>query len=389
MKIKKYIAPNMPEAMKQIRSELGLDAVILNSREIYRGGVLGLFKKKYIEVVAAVDPLNQTPLPKKQAIGTVIENIQEVNRSNPLENGKSNDGEIVKELNQLRNMLHQLVENSSKGKESEKLVFPIPEPFQTPIHKLLKHGVEKTFINDMLPEVYETYYSRGGHITEVEAITWIRLYFINKLEEFNNSGSNHPLNKYIHLIGPTGVGKTTTIAKVAASLVQSGKRIAFMTTDTYRIGAVEQLKTYADILQVPLEVCYTKDDYLRAIERFANYDHVLIDTAGRNYRDEKYIEELTNLIEFQNGMETFLVFSLTSKEEDLEAIYDQFSHINVDRFIFTKLDETSRFGALINMPLKYKKGIAFITTGQEVPDDIQLGDSAWILNQLLGDRYYA
>ncbi len=209
------------------------------------------------------------------------------------------------------------------------------------------------------------------------------------MEEFNNSGSNHPLNKYIHLIGPTGVGKTTTIAKVAASLVQSGKRIAFMTTDTYRIGAVEQLKTYADILQVPLEVCYTKDDYLRAIERFANYDHVLIDTAGRNYRDEKYIEELTNLIEFQNGMETFLVFSLTSKEEDLEAIYDQFSHINVDRFIFTKLDETSRFGALINMPLKYKKGIAFITTGQEVPDDIQLGDSAWILNQLLGDRYYA
>ena len=149
---------------------------------------------------------------------------------------------------------------------------------------------------------------------------------------------------------------------------------------------MDQLKTYAKILNVPIEVCYNNADFKKAIETFQDYDYIFIDTAGRNFRNQVYVHELKKMIDFDEDMETFLVFSLTSKEIDMDEIYAQFSLIPIDKFIFTKLDETTLYGAMINQVLKYNKGIAYITNGQEVPDDIVEATPEFIIQKVFGEK---
>ena len=186
-----------------------------------------------------------------------------------------------------------------------------------------------------------------------------------------DSGGMSYKKKYINVIGPTGVGKTTTLAKMAAeAVIEKRMKIAFITTDTYRIAAIEQLKTYAGLLNVPVEVVYKMDDFKKAIEKFQDYDHVFIDTAGRNFREKKYVDDLKEIIDFKHQMETYLVLSLTSKEQDMREIISQFASVGIDRFIFTKLDETSSYGSMINVMTEVKIGAAYVTTGQDVPEDI-------------------
>src|SRR5690606_1884729 len=143
-----------------------------------------------------------------------------------------------------------------------------------------------------------------------------------------------PLHKkFINFVGPTGVGKTTTIAKLAAQAVlKENKKVAFITTDTYRIAAIDQLKTYAELLQVPLEIIYEDKDFSIAIEKFRNYDLVFIDTAGRNYRDKKYIDDLKKLFGKKNAIHTYLVLSLSMKEEDMFTVAENFLDFHFDQF---------------------------------------------------------
>src|SRR5699024_1707737 len=141
-------------------------------------------------------------------------------------------------------------------------------------------------------------------------------------------------NKFIHLVGPTGVGKTTTIAKLAAkSMIKDQKKVALITTDTYRIAAIEQLKTYSNILDIPLEIAYTMEDYHKARLKFQSYDLVFVDTAGRNFRDPKYIAELGKVVDLDHDLETYLVLSLTTKAQDLITIFNQFRTIPVKKLI--------------------------------------------------------
>lgn len=189
--------------------------------------------------------------------------------------------------------------------------------------------------------------------------------------------------KYINVIVPTGVGKTTTLAKIAANIIlRQQKSVGFITTDTYRIGAIEQLKTYANILDVPLEVCYSLEDFEHATKKLEECDVILIDTAGRNFRNKKYVEDLMQVVDYKREMETLLVLSMTAKQDDLEEIYQQFSAIKIDAFVFTKLDETSSYGAMINLIVACKKGAAYITTGQNVPDDIVPATPEELVNKL-------
>lgn len=173
------------------------------------------------------------------------------------------------------------------------------------------------------------------------------------------------------LFGSTGAGKTTTLAKLAASsMLTEHKKIAFMTTDTYRIAAVEQLKTYAELLQAPLEVCYSKEECLKAQEKFAEYDHVFIDTAGRNFKEEQYITELQEMIPFDSGLQSFLVLSASAKYEDMKQVLKQFSGVPVNQFIFTKTDETASLGSVFQVLSESRIGAAYLTNGQDVPEDI-------------------
>lgn len=184
------------------------------------------------------------------------------------------------------------------------------------------------------------------------------------------------------------MGKTTTLAKAAAdSILIHNKKVAFITTDTYRIAAIDQLKKYAEILNVPVEVAYNLEDFKKAAERFADYDVIFVDTAGRNFRNQEYVEDLSRIIEFNTEMETYLVLSLTSKEKDMDDIYHQFSLIKIKQTIFTKADETSTYGTMLNFIIRHQVGVAYLTNGQDVPNDIETASPELIASKILGKQY--
>jgi flagellar biosynthesis protein FlhF len=198
------------------------------------------------------------------------------------------------------------------------------------------------------------------------------------------SGDHRP--RVIALVGPTGVGKTTTVAKLAATFkLKQNKKVALITLDTYRIAAVEQLRTYASIIGVPLHVVLAPDDLRRAIDECAGFDAVLIDTAGRSQRDDGRLEELSRFIDAAQPHEVHLVLSSTCAQSVLMEAVERFSRIRTDRIIFTKLDEAVSFGVLLNVLRKVDKKLSYITTGQEVPHQIEPGNSARLAALLLGE----
>ena len=196
--------------------------------------------------------------------------------------------------------------------------------------------------------------------------------------------------KIVFFIGPTGVGKTTTIAKVASRFkVDYGKKVAFLTADTYRIAAAEQLRTYANILDTPLTVIYSSEEMNAAIERVKDYDLVLVDTAGFSYKNEDQRKDMRNLIESLDDKyekDVYLVLSATTKYRDLMEIVDKYHEISDYKIIFTKLDETSSYGSLLNIRMYSGADVSYVTTGQNVPDDIEIFQSQKIVKQLLGGR---
>lgn len=374
----------MPEAMKKIRKDLGKEAVILNSKIIYTGGFFGLFRKKNIEVIAALDNDMVQPSQKEKIDFSRVETNSEMKQKDmqspqPVQNKTGENKEmILKEIHDVKQLIKQI---TSQGHSSS---VHIPSPYREIYQKLLSQNISETILQQLTEDIYEHYYSKKEQVDKDNAYDFIVQSLVEYIKplEFGEA----PQKKYIAVIGPTGVGKTTTLAKIASiKSIEQKKKVAFITTDTYRIAAVEQLKTYAKILNVPIEVCYNLNDFKQAVEKFTAFDHVFIDTAGRNFRNKKHIEDLKKTIDFHTEMETYLVFSLTAKEEDLEMIYQQFSNIPIDKLIFTKLDETSCCGSLLNLSYKYHKPIAFITTGQDVPDDIIVATQHTIINQIVGE----
>jgi flagellar biosynthesis protein FlhF len=387
MKVKKYVAPSMPEAMKKIRAELGKDAVILNSKIVHTGGLFGFFTKKNIEVIAAIDPspfANETIYKEKQrplksnvressagAVNTTT--LQKVEKTSHL-----TDTALKKELDDLKLLIKDLAGHQSAPTS----IYPVP--LQKIEKKLIDQEIDQSIVAGLMTKLLEQWYKNDAKSSQKEIDKWLNEAFLHHVKQFEHGGLTLK-KQYINVVGPTGVGKTTTLAKIAANCVlKHEKKVAFITTDTYRIAAIEQLKTYAKILNVPIEVCYNMEDFITAKEKFSSFDLVFIDTAGRNFRNQQYVNELKEVINFTEEMETFLVLSLTAKLKDMTEIYKQFSIIDIQRFIFTKVDETSQYGAILNLMSTYKKGVAYITTGQNVPDDIVESTPTVIVNTILG-----
>jgi len=188
-------------------------------------------------------------------------------------------------------------------------------------------------------------------------------------------------------VGPTGVGKTTTLAKIASSLsIKENKRIGFLTLDTYRISAVEQLKTYAEILNCPLEVAYDKNDIKDSLQRLDTRDTIFIDTAGRSHKNKKHMAELKDMLSNIEDKEVFLVIGANFNKEDINEILSNYSFIENYHLIVTKLDETSRLGLIFDIMNDAGKSISYTTFGQNVPDDIEIFDLKGFINEFLREN---
>ncbi|WP_182199173.1 flagellar biosynthesis protein FlhF [Paraliobacillus salinarum] len=358
MKIKKYIAPTMPEAMSKIRKELGNDAVILNSKVIQTGGIFGLFKKKNIEVIAAIDP----DITKQEYFA---EPKKEVNASpaKPVfyKTEQTNEQKLV--LDEVRSLRKWVEENNASQQ-----IGSFPQNYESVYTSLVEQDVDASLAKDIVSKVREQFSEEELTVDQIKQ--HIRTDIQAELNRIGCGGITYD-KQFIHLVGPTGVGKTTTIAKIAANaMLKDKKSVALITTDTYRIAAIEQLKTYSKILDVPIEIVYNLTDYKTAKEKFKDYDLVLVDTAGRNFRDPKYVQELGKVVDLEHDIDTYLVLSLTTKSNDLVSIYQQFNQIPLKGIIFTKSDETVTYGSMLNLSLPNEVGIAYMTTGQDVPDDI-------------------
>ena len=390
MKMKKYYASSIPEAMKQVRAELGEDAVILNSKVVITKKFFGMIKKKSFEVVAGVDAMEPRqvasvvpspavlPVAKKEnaRLQEITYAIQaKIHQEPPQDVAVHEDAsiseELRKEIADLKSLMQSMHKKTTQAQYPDELL-----PF---IEYLRQQELSEELITTIGDELF-MHFKEASEINFSQCKLITKNLLRKKLEVLPVGGLSYE-RKYINILGPTGVGKTTTIAKMAArAVLEKKKKIGFITTDTYRIAAIEQLKTYAGLLQAPVEIAYNATDFEQAIQRLSHLDLVFIDTAGRNYKEVKYVDDLQRLIKFDDQAESYLVLAMTTKERDMENIVDQFKQLPIEKFIFTKIDETNSIVTMINLMIKYNKGLAYYTNGQEVPEDIEEADLEAVLN---------
>ena len=376
MKMKKFTAPSIAEAMKQIRIELGDDAVIINSKVVTAKKFFGFVQKKHFEIVAGVDPIEQKqnpplfpyePSPKQEMslVKTKPDYLKADSQDLSVSTNQSGMNEELKqEINDLKLIMQSLKKQTVQESYPDELLYVI--------EFLRNQELDDILITEITDELFVQI--QNGEHSKKQLFEMVKTYLYNRLTLLPLGGLDHS-KKYVHVLGPTGVGKTTTIAKMAArAVLEKKKKIGFITTDTYRIAAIDQLKTYAALLQAPVEIVYNLADYHNAIEKMAHLDLIFIDTAGRNFKEEKFVHDLKDLIHFSENSQSYLVLSLTSKQKDLEVVIEKFSSVPIEKLIFTKLDETNSIGTMFNLMIKYSKGLAYYTNGQEVPEDIEAAD---------------
>jgi flagellar biosynthesis protein FlhF len=365
MKMKRYTADTMVDAMKKVRSDIGDEAIILSSNVVKTKGVFGFFKKKSVEVVAGIDEPAQR-------------NVEPVLADFPLQsdNDEKASSELKREMAEMKKMLKSMQQSATFTQ--------YPDEIKPLLAELEKQSLSVQFIALLGDELTSRMKMEKRDLTHSEQITIVKQLLEQQLSHLPFGGISFK-KKYINVLGPTGVGKTTTIAKIAArALLEKKKKVGFITTDTYRIAAIEQLRTYANLLQAPVEIAYSYADFEAAIAKLADRDLIFIDTAGRNYQEAKFVDDLSELIDFSLDMESFLVLSMTSKETDMRVIIEQFKAFPIEKFIFTKMDETGTIGSMFNVMKDYGIGMAYYTDGQEVPEDLTEANSKKIISLLSG-----
>lgn len=380
MIIKKYYVNNMNEAMIKIRRELGKDAIIISQRKVRRPGFWGFFAKKLIEVTVASDGLKKDEdIEVKnsiEAIKKVLKNtsIKENKFSRPEkqqstfqrtnENTKGMDENLIKEIRDMKIMLSEVAVGQTNTK---------------PRRSKIQIVLEKNDLNEnVTKKILTKIKNLDDNIGDTEKAKKVIEEMVNVKEQ--------DLSGTVVLVGPTGVGKTTTIAKLAGRLsLTENKKIGLITIDTYRIGAVEQLKTYADIMNIPFKVVISIKEMEEAMNSMKDRDVVLVDTTGRSSKNTMQISELRAYIEKLNSVKVNLVMSCCTKNSDIKTIMDGYKQLNYNSIIITKLDETSTYGSIINILDYSKKPVMFFTTGQNVPDDIKTLTPQEVSKLVLGE----
>ncbi|MDM8533104.1 flagellar biosynthesis protein FlhF [Clostridiaceae bacterium HSG29] len=389
MKIRRFIGRDMNEAIIKVKSELGIDAVILNSRKIKQPGFLGFFKKNVVEVVAAIDEdyKIETKYSKKSKIKTKLEpeKIEKSVATEPKKNTEM-DNKIDK-LTMLVENLEKKISSIENHDISEKPISneKIESNFDKYIKLLTDNDLSEKVSTQIMNQVNKRISVDSNN--EKTVLNAMKIVIKDYLGEPDEILSDYNEQKVFMFVGPTGVGKTTTLAKLAAKLsLRENKKVGLITADTYRIAAVEQLKTYSEILGIPLSVIYETDEMDDAINDFKDKDFILVDTAGRNYKDKILKEELEGMLKYIDDPEVYLVLSLVADYKNLINVIKSYDFIKNCKLIFTKYDEAVTFGNILNIKMFANKKLSYITNGQSVPDDIELLNIDALADIIVGDK---
>lgn len=476
MLVKTFQAREMSEALRMVKAEMGLDAMILSSKKERRKGILGFFFKPYFEVTAALEPrpasrpnpYRESPppvVPERQLstreefqnsmLGPLAREVRELKvrmealskkETAPPSPQQAQPEAVAAEaapgtrtfskddLEEIKKLLYSAVGGKEKQQLPQTVNFPqVDGQSAVPSHpaaqqgmtpqgmaqqgmaqhliqqgmaqhiaqqdmaqqkvmrqasatvseelQLLERLAEELRAEEMGPagiallmEQIRPAAEDGAGIEELRALLAETLAGMVKCTGSLRIKKNGP--RIMAVVGPTGVGKTTTIAKLAAMHALNRRvSVAMITTDNFRVGAVEQLKTYAKIMDLPLEVVASAQELAKALATHADKDLILIDTAGRSPKDSERIEEMKGYLECHPGIEAYLCLSATTRSLELDEIVATFSKLPVTRLLFTKLDESKSFGCIVDAYLKHKLPLSYFSTGQKVPEDIEVATS--------------
>lgn len=378
MQIKRYEAVDMQEALKLVKGDLGPDAVILSTKQVKKdNGVFGIFSRQVVEVVAARDyaEKQQGKAPSgKPAAGFIesdeflkeeIKKIRDDMRGTPVE---------LKDMKAELGLLKGYIQELLREGEQEQLR-SLADNLVMFFRRLVSEGMDRR-IAYRLVQILNNRLSEDQK-NDTDEINRYGLELLQKQVRTTGPLCNRKDGRKIAVfIGPTGVGKTTSIAKIAAkyTLIDK-KKVALITFDTYRVGAVEQLKIYAKIIGIPVDIVLSPSELCGVIERKKDAELILIDTAGRSHKDIAYINELRELTGQPAEIACHLALSATSSNVVLSDIIGRFRDIKIDGLLFTKLDEADNFGAVFSTMINAQRPLSYFTTGQRVPEDIELASS--------------
>ncbi|WP_303849817.1 flagellar biosynthesis protein FlhF [Seleniivibrio woodruffii] len=397
MRIKKYEVFDMKEAMKLIKEELGPEAMILSTRKVVKNNSFGLFSRPIIEVTVGIEDDERVINAKKTGVKTTAPaaanpyaNTYKPQQFKPSVPEKSESDKITEIINTLglnkfeglvsdiAEIKRQMMEIKSGMKDS--FVVDLSQPVLEFYNILLKNGVDDDIAYKFLKKI-EKRAATGLTRNQVKNLS---VQLLGDLIPMEKDYFSMIKQKVLALVGPTGVGKTTTIAKIAANLsLQLKKSVALITIDNFRIGAVEQLKNYAEIVSIPLRVASSPAELEKTIYELKDYEYVFIDSMGRSQFDNEQIGDLRKFLEVSPLIKVALVLSMSCNHAELADTYDRYSKLMPEYMIFTKLDETKFFGPLINLPIKKKTPVMLLSKGQNVPDDMELPDGRKIATQVL------
>lgn len=412
MIIKKYQGKTEEEATEFARKELGDGIIVMNVKNVKKKGLFAFLKRPLVEVTVALEeeaerfaPIKreaQVPTPGGLAKNTPITSAWQKQAEEASEKSSTEMNAIGEKLDSLQSLLEQQIQKS-QNQENEKEIENVPEkpvkqeeePKSAELVKFMKlmynmmleNEVDEKYINQIMDEI-EKVHKPNMPFDYALANTYQKMILkFGPTTEITSAGKGP---KVVFFVGPTGVGKTTTIAKLASRFtVDEKKKVALLTADTYRIAAAEQLKTYASILEVPFRVIYTIEELENALAEFKEFDYLFVDTAGHSHQNQAQKDAMSAFVHCLDGQvekEVYLVLSATTKYRDLLSIADSYKEIADYRLIFTKLDETSAYGNLLNLGLYTGASISYVTYGQNVPEDMEKFNPQKTVKQLLGGK---
>ncbi len=388
MKLYTFTADSPSKALQKAQNACGKDALVVNTKMIRKKSFTqeGLY-----EVVVAVED-DKSIEDKKPTLDKKIQKdlnkvVSTTSKIDSLSIEQKDESIASKEIKKLEESilnvnarlkeLQELFLEAQKQKE-----IAIPPEFSEIYHKLKLSKINISDINEIVGESikYMPTYMKSSPET-------IERYFKVLLKKLIPIRKEQKLKKQkiMMFVGPTGVGKTTTLAKLAArySILEYNYKVGIITLDTYRIGAVEQLYQYAKMMKLPIEDVIGVDDFKEAMHRFSNLDIILIDSVGSSQYDKEKLKRLKEFVDNSNiNIEMNLVVSANAKYEDLEEIYNSFKFLDLKNMIVTKFDESKKFGNIFSLVKKIKLPLNYFSVGQEVPDDLRVASSGFLVDCL-------